>query len=144
LRPPLLLLSFFLSSSGPHRALPSFPTRRSSDLGGLLKAIKLVHGSLRSSHGEEVLVEQELKALTCVRGVRHPYILSMDRFDILRSEEHTSELQSLTNLVCRLLLEKKKKTNNTTHPNVSQKRRTVISTPLWSTKMPNHSSIPSP
>src|SRR5258706_3868844 len=28
-----------------------------------------------------------------------------------RSEEHTSELQSLTNLVCRLLLEKKKKQN---------------------------------
>src|SRR5437016_8255672 len=28
---------------------------------------------------------------------------------IVRSEEHTSELQSLTNLVCRLLLEKKKK-----------------------------------
>src|SRR5438093_6627594 len=30
-----------------------------------------------------------------------------------RSEEHTSELQSLTNLVCRLLLEKKKKTIKT-------------------------------
>src|SRR5438046_5400635 len=30
---------------------------------------------------------------------------------INRSEEHTSELQSLTNLVCRLLLEKKKKIN---------------------------------
>src|SRR5258706_8120445 len=29
--------------------------------------------------------------------------------DKTRSEEHTSELQSLTNLVCRLLLEKKKK-----------------------------------
>src|SRR2546426_5501286 len=29
-----------------------------------------------------------------------------------RSEEHTSELQSPCNLVCRLLLEKKKKTNN--------------------------------
>src|SRR5437016_11485472 len=29
-------------------------------------------------------------------------------YGILRSEEHTSELQSLTNLVCRLLLEKKK------------------------------------
>src|SRR5438093_8621511 len=28
---------------------------------------------------------------------------------VARSEEHTSELQSLTNLVCRLLLEKKKK-----------------------------------
>src|SRR5437016_8712561 len=31
-------------------------------------------------------------------------------FTSRRSEEHTSELQSLTNLVCRLLLEKKKKT----------------------------------
>src|SRR5262249_62135395 len=33
-----------------------------------------------------------------------------------RSEEHTSELQSLTNLVCRLLLEKKKNTRRSTHP----------------------------
>src|SRR5262249_57025046 len=33
-------------------------------------------------------------------------------FPIARSEEHTSELQSLTNLVCRLLLEKKKKNTN--------------------------------
>src|SRR2546430_3242029 len=31
-----------------------------------------------------------------------------------RSEEHTSELQSQSNLVCRLLLEKKKKKRNTT------------------------------
>src|SRR5262245_65057617 len=39
--------------------------------------------------------------------------------DCLRSEEHTSELQSLRHLVCRLLLEKKKKKkyskNTTTH-----------------------------
>src|SRR5256885_6095522 len=32
--------------------------------------------------------------------------------DITRSEEHTSELQSPCNLVCRLLLEKKKKTDD--------------------------------
>src|SRR2546421_8335006 len=32
-----------------------------------------------------------------------------------RSEEHTSELQSRSDLVCRLLLEKKKKNNNTTY-----------------------------
>src|SRR5437016_9841694 len=32
-----------------------------------------------------------------------------------RSEEHTSELQSLTNLVCRLLLEKKKKKKTKRH-----------------------------
>src|SRR5258706_1590729 len=45
---------------------------------------------------------------------------------ISRSEEHTSELQSLTNLVCRLLLEKKKNRisppmcNQRTQPNQSQ------------------------
>src|SRR5205807_9714939 len=32
--------------------------------------------------------------------------------EVIRSEEHTSELQSPCNLVCRLLLEKKKKTYN--------------------------------
>src|SRR5688572_31772058 len=37
----------------------------------------------------------------------------------LRSEEHTSELQSQSNLVCRLLLEKKKK-KNTTHLPLAQ------------------------
>src|SRR5438270_13005109 len=34
---------------------------------------------------------------------------------VLRSEEHTSELQSQSNLVCRLLLEKKKKKNHKIH-----------------------------
>src|SRR5206468_5770435 len=34
-----------------------------------------------------------------------------------RSEEHTSELQSRSDLVCRLLLEKKKKNNSNIHPN---------------------------
>src|SRR5258706_4639922 len=33
-----------------------------------------------------------------------------------RSEEHTSELQSLTNIVCRLLLEKKKNRRSTLEP----------------------------
>src|SRR5437016_8519279 len=38
--------------------------------------------------------------------------VAVRRVDLVpRSEEHTSELQSLTNLVCRLLLEKKKKKN---------------------------------
>src|SRR5687768_18479410 len=39
-----------------------------------------------------------------VAGEREP----VQRFDIDRSEEHTSELQSRLHLVCRLLLEKKK------------------------------------
>src|SRR5205814_7616225 len=37
---------------------------------------------------------------------------SQQVFDVARSEEHTSELQSLRHLVCRLLLEKKKKNKN--------------------------------
>src|SRR5437016_7205146 len=45
------------------------------------------------------------------RGQKHAGPGETDSFTIpeARSEEHTSELQSLTNLVCRLLLEKKKK-----------------------------------
>src|SRR5438093_2716678 len=39
-----------------------------------------------------------------------------------RSEEHTSELQSLTNLVCRLLLEKKKKKNKIKNENTTVKQ----------------------
>src|SRR2546426_5915111 len=42
--------------------------------------------------------------------------LARDRFLPERSEEHTSELQSPCNLVCRLLLEKKKKTHSVHTP----------------------------
>src|SRR5499433_4258374 len=41
-----------------------------------------------------------------------------------RSEEHTSELQSLTNLVCRLLLEKKKKKKHRKNPPKKKKNKT--------------------
>src|SRR5256885_13329503 len=40
-------------------------------------------------------------------------------FDFHRSEEHTSELQSPCNLVCRLLLEKKKITTNNIRKNIT-------------------------
>src|SRR5688572_31107042 len=40
------------------------------------------------------------------------------REDRQRSEEHTSELQSQSNLVCRLLLEKKKKNEQKQHPSL--------------------------
>src|SRR5947199_4587825 len=48
-----------------------------------------------------------------LRGV--PARQRRDRAREWRSEEHTSELQSLRHLVCRLLLEKKKKTETTRH-----------------------------
>src|SRR5438093_8181129 len=44
-----------------------------------------------------------------------------------RSEEHTSELQSLTNLVCRLLLEKKKKKKKNIQT-IHNKLHTIIET----------------
>src|SRR2546429_5170377 len=40
-------------------------------------------------------------------------------FPMLRSEEHTSELQSRLHLVCRLLLEKKKKQHNTSSERIT-------------------------
>src|SRR2546430_8921384 len=46
------------------------------------------------------------RILPAVRGVRYDKAV---RLIVPRSEEHTSELQSQSNLVCRLLLEKKKK-----------------------------------
>src|SRR5438093_8478555 len=44
-------------------------------------------------------------------GRRLGHALDVPELRAHRSEEHTSELQSLTNLVCRLLLEKKKETS---------------------------------
>src|ERR1019366_10504731 len=52
-----------------------------------------------------------------------PKIIFFNSYILFRSEEHTSELQSLTNLVCRLLLEKKKQTTRNTRPTKSQHKR---------------------
>src|SRR5688572_33449525 len=49
--------------------------------------------------------EGDQEALVC----HGPEVHNRGRHDCGRSEEHTSELQSQSNLVCRLLLEKKKK-----------------------------------
>src|SRR2546427_5609082 len=48
-------------------------------------------------------------------GIHHLAYLGTQRVLVgcMRSEEHTSELQSQSNLVCRLLLEKKKKKHKT-------------------------------
>src|SRR5256885_13031908 len=67
-----------------HDALPIYPARKHLSLDEL---------------GREV--EADLHALSVGEAL-----------DVARSEEHTSELQSPCNLVCRLLLEKKKKNNH--------------------------------
>jgi eukaryotic-like serine/threonine-protein kinase len=51
--------------------------------GGLFKAVKIIHGSLSSGNHDSAAPDQELKALQRVKAVRHPFILSLDRFDII-------------------------------------------------------------
>src|SRR2546423_11280877 len=55
--------------------------------------------------------ELALNSASLAAGATHALTVYFPshRFGVLRSEEHTSELQSLAYLVCRLLLEKKKK-----------------------------------
>src|SRR5699024_11924614 len=95
--------------------LPPFPTRRSSDLSNGVSALLTsfwpfffqAGGSVLTETGElNMDSEATLEALNFIKKLRDADILdesavSMDD----RSEEHTSELQSRFDLVCRLLLE---------------------------------------
>src|SRR5690606_42144468 len=112
-------------------APPSFPTRRSSDLHeSAARVLAARSGPPRGSEaGKHLVLRRRARSLCAsaaasVARVADPAARSrlgdqLDRADGLwqtiarapvpdRSEEHTSELQSRENLVCRLLLEKKK------------------------------------
>src|SRR5438477_5721427 len=74
-----------------------FRSRRSTIDGRLATSASM---SIRARHGGSQQVTTSVERISGVtRSAR------------MRSEEHTSELQSHVNLVCRLLLEKKKKNN---------------------------------
>src|SRR5258705_10654164 len=90
---------FFLMIRRPPRStlFPYTTLFRSGDARGLLVLV-VGHVIGRRHVGGVEIGKRNL----CV-GVTHGSILM-----VLRSEEHTSELQSLRHLVCRLLLEKKK------------------------------------
>src|SRR5205085_10891520 len=81
---------FFFSANADPRALHSFPTRRSSDLPPDPESPPHHPTATRRRYGVS------RRSSTPARRSQ------------ARSEEHTSELQSQSNLVCRLLLEKKK------------------------------------
>src|SRR5690606_41439825 len=97
-----------------HPALHPLPTRRSSDL-----QIAIADGEGLRLRQEDVALNGA--AIECRINAEDPgrdfmpspgALSVVDRpkgEGIRRSEEHTSELQSRENLVCRLLLEKKKK-----------------------------------
>src|SRR5688500_19503829 len=105
----MFILSLFHSYLYPP-AIHSFPTRRSSDLHDL-------------DVGERVadpLIGVPQLDLAQTGGVDAQGAVGQREQLGVRSEEHTSELQSPCNLVCRLLLEKKKyygadSSNNTRH-----------------------------
>src|SRR5262249_61748722 len=101
--------------SGALAAPPSFPTRRSPNLFDLSGKKALVPGAsggiggaiVGALHGQGAIVAlsgTKLAALEELAGSlgERPHTLPADLSDpAARSEEHTSELQSLTNLVCR-------------------------------------------
>src|SRR5688572_30321712 len=97
---PALTQPVSISCSRNDRHLHSFPTRRSSDLD---EGIGSVFDQLIDEGSE----------LTW-NALRHSVAAQVVRAD--RSEEHTSELQSQSNLVCRLLLEKKNPAELRVHP----------------------------
>src|SRR5699024_12773334 len=102
-RTPLSLsVSFAAASPAALRDLHSFPTRRSSDL----KCVPRVPNQPISSMPWPC--KPWLKK-TSTSPRLSPISLPQMRYKTpMRSEEHTSELQSRFDLVCRLLLEKKK------------------------------------
>src|SRR5690606_39826419 len=94
---------FFFYLDGVVLALHSFPTRRSSDLVGG----RLQQGPAPGCQGGGAR-DQHQAGSTGGAGLRHAATEPGRNSSGARSEEHTSELQSRENLVCRLLLEKKK------------------------------------
>src|SRR2546426_7762586 len=87
----------------PRSTLFPYPTLSRSEVRAVRRE-QLAEPALHS--GERGLVVQ---AARDPRLVRHGHDEPARLVEAVRSEEHTSELQSPCNLVCRLLLEKKKK-----------------------------------
>src|SRR5699024_12142065 len=104
------LYAFFFYCYRDLPYLHSFPTRRSSDLFHNL-ALAIIDEQHRFGVQQRLALRKK-----GVDGRYSPHQLIMTATPIprtlamSRSEEHTSELQSRFDLVCRLLLEKKKET----------------------------------
>src|SRR5688500_19101147 len=104
------LFSFYCY--GDLRDLHSFPTRRSSDL--------IVVPGCAPWQTRFISRRKSMAS----RFSRPPYLLGTQAQG--RSEEHTSELQSPCNLVCRLLLEKKNNKQIASRRKTGQKTKGII------------------
>src|SRR5690349_23633823 len=105
----------FFDRARHHRDLRSFPTRRSSDL--VPRSAQSVSTASRRSAPERSASERSTRSIRQPRSeasARRASASEQPSTVNVRSEEHTSELQSRRDLVCRLLLEKKKKTQQKT------------------------------
>src|SRR5207247_8675087 len=105
----LLISSLSFHASGALGPLPSFPTRRSSDLPDDLVGIAMMEAlalELDRALGDVPALGAQQSRDRLERGGLAGAVGPEEGDD--RSEEHTSELQSRVDLVCRLLLEKKK------------------------------------
>src|SRR5256885_4001363 len=106
---------FFFKGSGAHRDLPSFPPRRSSDLERAAAARQPRPRGPRAAARPQPARPARLQATRRGGGPQaraggprgKSCFAGGAAGPPARSEEHTSELQSPCNLVCRLLLEKK-------------------------------------
>src|SRR5256885_3127671 len=112
---PLCFFFFFLNDTAPteisplplHDALPislDYPAMSADVIEGMLDASDLVLARGTAQHVIALMVAGR-------EVVKDGEVVGVDVPAMERSEEHTSELQSPCNLVCRLLLEKKKKQN---------------------------------
>src|SRR5205085_12212260 len=94
------------STFAPHALPHSFPTRRSSDL--VTPSDGLTNGTLTSASAtvqNTAPVATNTNATVSHASTGINITLPASDADLDRSEEHTSELQSQSKLVCRLLLE---------------------------------------
>src|SRR5206468_10817061 len=105
----------FFPHHPPTPDIHSFPTRRSSDLTGrhqFDERHKILHPKARppSADADVGISGNAIRPIDGHRAQAAGGVLEGDSIlspKLLRSEEHTSELQSRSDLVCRLLLEKK-------------------------------------